>query len=258
MRALLIDAGNTRVTVRRLDGRDRLPRLPGDGEPAVVPLTDLGHRPTPVSDGDLRDLVAWLGGLARADDGAPLVLASVVPRLTDAVREALPAVEVIDHASRLPFVLGVADPAAVGADRLCNVAAAVGAGLDSALVIDAGTATTFDVLLDGVFAGGVIAPGMALAAAALGRQAARLPAEDFAEAPLVAATTTGAAMRAGAWHAGRGGVAAVAGGLRARYGELPVIVTGGLGVHLRDLGFHDPDWTLRGAAWIALRDARAD
>ncbi|MCP4571948.1 MAG: type III pantothenate kinase [bacterium] len=251
MKALVIDAGNTRLALRGLDGEDQLPRLcaaPG----TLRPLTDLGHVPTPHSKDELERLPQILGPLLDAAGSGPVVLSSVVPAVTAVVRSLRPGVTVIDHRTDLPFALAVGDPAAVGADRYCNVAAAVAAGLDSAMVIDAGTATTFDVLSGGKHLGGIIAPGMALAAEALGIRAARLPEEPFAEAPLIAATTTAAAMRAGAWHAGRGGVAAVAGGLLAAHGPLQVVVTGGLGSHLVDLGFHDGDWTLRGAAWLAL------
>lgn len=251
MRALIIDAGNTAIGVHRLDGADQFPRLPGEG---ARPLAELGRTTTPGTAEDLAELPGLLAPLLAEGAGEPVVLTSVVPAVTEAVLALRPDVVVVDHEIGLPFALAVADPAAVGADRYCNVAAAVAAGLDSALVVDAGTATTFDVLVAGVHLGGVIAPGMALAAEALGRRAARLPEEPFGEAPLVAAGTTSAAMRAGAWHAGRGGVAAVAGGLLARHGNLQVIVTGGLGIHLRDLGCYDGDWSLRGAAWLALRD----
>ena len=134
----------------------------------------------------------------------------------------------------------------MGADRLCNVAAAAAAGLGSALIVDAGTATTFDLLLDGVFVGGLIAPGMAFAARCLGERAARLAPVPFAAAPLAAGRSTAEAMAAGGWHAGMGGVRHIVAGLLARHGRLPVIVTGGLGAHLADLGPHrpglDPAW----------------
>jgi len=253
VKALVIDAGNSRITVRGLDGEDQFPRLPGADGPPLRALTELGDQPTPRTEEDLADLAAWFGALAASVDAAPVVLASVVPDVTGTVRSVFSGALVVDHTAALPFTCAVAEPASVGADRFCNVTAAVAAGLASALVIDAGTATTFDVLVDGVHLGGIIAPGMALAAEALGRGAAQLPVGEFAAAPLMAADSTSMAMRAGAWHAGRGGVAAVAGGLLATHGPLTVVVTGGLGVHLRDLGHHDADWTLRGAAWLALR-----
>jgi type III pantothenate kinase len=137
-------------------------------------------------------------------------------------------------------------------DRLCNVAAAAAAGLGSALIVDAGTATTFDILLDGSFIGGMIAPGMASAAAGLATQTARLDPVPFGPAAWTAGNDTESAMRAGAWHTGVGGIRHTVKGLVDRYGPLPVILTGGLGVHLVDAGWYfDPHWTLRGAAILS-------
>jgi len=63
---------------------------------------------------------------------------------------------------------------------------------------------------------------------------------------------TAAAMRAGAYHVGRNGVLATVAALRRHYGELPVIVTGGLGGMLDQQEWPvDPDWTVRGAAGLA-------
>ena len=177
----------------------------------------------------------------------------MVPACTEALTAALPTAAVVDHTLALPFAIGVAEPAAVGADRWCNVAAAVARGWRDALVVDAGTATTFDLLVGGCFVGGLIAPGMAFAARRLGEEAARLVPVPFAACPLVAGATTAAAMQAGAFHVGVRGVLGVIEGLLARYGARPVVVTGGLAAHLARPGWlHDPDWTLRGALTLAL------
>ncbi len=96
-------------------------------------------------------------------------------------------------------------------------------------MVDAGTATTFDLLRDGVFAGGLIAPGMAFAAQRLGETGARLAPVPFGPAPLDVGRSTAAALAAGGWHAGQGGVRRIVDGLLQRYGALPVVVTGGLG-----------------------------
>ncbi len=102
----------------------------------------------------------------------------------------------------------------------------------SALVVDAGTATTFDLLLDGEFVGGMIAPGMAFAARQLGEAAPMLEPVPFGPASWEVGPDTAAALTAGAWHTGVGGVLAAIAGIRAHYGALPVILTGGLGRHL--------------------------
>lgn len=252
MRALLVDVGNTRVVFaawREGDGQARWHE--GVWTPAAA-LERLATLSTPAG---AEDAIGFRREVARlvGESGARLLaLVSVVPRVDGYFEDLGIEVRRAGDPARLPFAHRLVDPAATGADRLCNVAAAVGAGLDGALVVDAGTATTIDVLRAGVFEGGVIAPGMAFALEAIGRRAARLWPVRFAEVPLVAGPGTEAALAAGAFHAGIGGVEALISGLQAAHGPLPVVVTGGLGRFLAAPGrFHDPDWTLRGAAMLA-------
>jgi len=253
MRVLILDAGNTRLRAALADHRGQWLR-PGclDG-PDLPPLARLDERPSAAAAGDPGPWLADLAARLRPDR---TVLVSVVPDLDPQLAAAVPGLVTAGLDCPLPFALDVEDPAAVGADRLCNVAAAAAAGLASALVVDAGTATTFDLLRDGVFAGGLIAPGMAFAARQLGEAGARLAPVPFGPAPLEVGRSTAAALAPGGWHAGQGGVRRIVTGLRERYGPLPVVVTGGLAAHLADLGRCDPDWTLRGA--LALGAPLAD
>lgn len=255
MQTLILDAGNTRINGAVWEdgaGRPFLVEPAGVALAPPVPLRAAGPFDHPNGVGP----AAFQASFSRVHEGLgrpSVVLATVVPEIMDLLPSDVRP-EVVDHTSDLPFVLDVLEPAQVGPDRLCNVAAAAGAGLGRALIVDAGTATTFDVLVDGVFTGGMIAPGMAFAAEKLGQTAARLDPVPFGPAGWAAGRDTGAAMAAGAWHAGTGGVRAVVAGLLDHYGELPVIVTGGLGRFLTDQGWYwDPDWTLRGAAIISGR-----
>jgi len=180
-------------------------------------------------------------------------LISVLPVIAQLLADQ-EGVVVADHERDLPFEFDVADISQVGPDRLCNMAAAASSGLSDALVVDAGTATTFDLLLDGVFRGGMIAPGMAFAARQIGEVAARLEPVPFGPTSWDVGRGTEDAMAAGAWQAGIGGVLAVVTGLKCRYGDLPVIITGGLGHHLQIPGSYlDPQWTLRGGAILSIR-----
>jgi pantothenate kinase type III len=256
MKALIVDAGNTRVTCAAWDGaRQRPARVEGAGHSLAppVPLRELGFLDHPV---DLVGEKAFRDSFRKIYTEAgrpPVVLTSVVPRVAGMLPDGLD-MEIVDHTSDLPFILGVSEPDQVGPDRLCNVAAAAAAGLSRALVVDAGTATTFDLLLDGVFVGGMIAPGMALAARKLGETASRLNPVAFGPVPWEVGSDTESAMAAGAWHTGTGGVRAVVKGILARYGDMPVIMTGGLGAHFEDSAWYfDPHWTLRGAAILSNR-----
>jgi len=252
LKALIADAGNTRVAFAAWTAADAMPRQRNGVWSPVKPLRALASLATPRDAATEAAFIDEARAVLAGARGAPLVLVSVVPRVDALLAEAGFEVRPVNHASALPFSHRLREPAATGADRLCNVAAAVAAGLDSALIVDAGTATTCDVLVDGVFEGGLIAPGMAFALEQIGRQAARLRPLPFAEAPLVAGPDTESALAAGAFHAGVGGVEALINGLQRAHGSLPVVLTGGLARFLARPGRHlDEQWTLRGAACLA-------
>lgn len=253
MKALVIDAGNSCVTCAAWEGDHQRPALRAGRLVPPVLLEIQGTLSHPGNGSGNRDFVTGLDRIHQAAGRPPVILVSVVPQVEALVPSGVDLI-VVDHDSRLPFELDVADPGQVGPDRLANMAAAAAAGLSRALVVDAGTATTFDLLIDGVFLGGMIAPGMAFAAQKIGETASRLAPVPFGPAPWEVGRDTGTAMAAGAWHSGTGGVRAVIGGLQDRYGPLPVILTGGLGVYFDDPGWYfDPHWTLRGAAILSNR-----
>lgn len=249
MTAHILDVGNSRSKLFRWDGPQQ---APGAG-PACPPLLEqVGQWATPRPGGDWSALREGVRGACGPAGGNVLVLATVVPEVLGAIQDAVPQLVVVDHRSARPFACRLEDQAAVGADRYCNMAAAAGAGLRDALVVDVGTATTFDLLLAGVFEGGLIAPGPEFALESLARHAARLEPVPFGPQPLEVGRNTREALARGGWNAGSGGIDRCIEGLRDRYGRLPVILTGGLGRHF--LGpdrFYDPHFTLRGAAVLA-------
>ncbi|WP_102374542.1 type III pantothenate kinase [Raoultibacter massiliensis] len=131
------------------------------------------------------------------------ILSSVVPDLTDIWVGAL-AVE----CGRKPFVVGPGlktglkmhynDPSEVGSDRVATLVAAREAYGYPLIVVDLGTTTNFDVLDgEGAFAGGVIAPGIALSAKALAQAAARLPVIEIKVPSSTIGKSTREAMQAG-------------------------------------------------------------
>jgi type III pantothenate kinase len=200
-------------------------------------------------------------GLAP-DQLAGVAIASVVPDL-DFVW-----LKLSEHYLRLePFLLTpdspglppieLLDPAAVGADRLCNAAAAFELTGGAAIVVDFGTATTFDIVgVDGAFRGGLILPGPQTALRNLHQSAAKLPKVALAFPPKVIGTSTETAMQSGLlW----GTVAQVEGlivRIRAELaaegqpGPVPVYATGGFGRllcrHLPSVEAHLPYLVLYG------------
>ena len=89
----------------------------------------------------------------------------------------------IDARAKLPIKLDVEEPFTVGADRIANTLAASRIHKRDAIVVDLGTATTYDcITADGSFLGGVIQPGIMISADTLFRRTAQLPATDIVPA----------------------------------------------------------------------------
>jgi type III pantothenate kinase len=131
-------------------------------------------------------------------------IGSVVPRMTAPLAEACERwlqarrVTVIDGASPLPIELDVEEPRTVGADRIVNTLAASRLFGRDAIVVDLGTATTFDcITAHGVFLGGVIAPGVLVMAETLFRRTSKLPATELVPPKQVIGKNTSECIRAG-------------------------------------------------------------
>jgi len=187
-------------------------------------------------------------------------IASVVPRVTAPLMTACkqwlrdkPVIEV-DGRSKLPITLDVEEPLTVGADRIVNTLAASRLFKRDAIVVDLGTATTFDcITADGVFLGGVIAPGVLVMLETLVRRTAKLPATELVLPKRVIGRRTEECIRAGVMY---GAADSIDGIVRRIKGEWPrpamplVIGTGGLSETFqplcRELNQIDPYLTLRG------------
>ena len=137
------------------------------------------------------------------DSIAAATIASVVPPVTPIVVETCQrhlGVEaaVIDAATPLPIRLDVEEPLAVGADRIVNTFAAARLYHADTIAVDLGTATTFDCIsADGVFRGGVIAPGVRTGAETLVRRTAKLPRVDLEPPAAVIGRRSETAIRSG-------------------------------------------------------------
>jgi type III pantothenate kinase len=187
-------------------------------------------------------------------------IASVVPRVTGPLVEACRTwlngkpVVVVDGNAKLPIKLDVEEPLTVGADRIANTLAASQILRCDAIVVDLGTATTFDcITADGVFLGGVIAPGVLMMAEALVRRTAKLPATELVLPKKIIGRRTEENIRAGVMY---GAADAIDGIVRRIKAEWPgksapvVIATGGLAETFkplcREIEQVDPFLTLRG------------
>ncbi|WP_135466461.1 type III pantothenate kinase [Crenalkalicoccus roseus] len=158
------------------------------------------------------------------------------------------------------FEIRVDRPAEVGADRLLNALAAHHHYRGPLVVIDFGTATTFDVVdEDGAYLGGVIAPGINLSLEALHKAAARLPRIGIGRPQAVIGRDTIAAMQSGIFWGYVGMIEGIVARIRSEHeAPLKVIATGGLAPLFAEgttiIERIDPDITLEGLRLIAARN----
>ena len=159
----------------------------------------------------------------------------------------------------LGLKINVDRPGAVGADRLVNAVAAHAAYKGALIVVDFGTATTFDVVSpEGDYEGGVIAPGANLSAEALHQAAALLPRVAIHRTQTVIGKDTVPAMQSGLFWGYIGLIETIVARIREEYGQpMTVIATGGLAnlfyKQTPVIEHLDPDLTIRGLAMIHAR-----
>ena len=245
---LALDVGNTEITV----GLFR-----GDTLTAHWRLTTHPDR-TP------EEWAAALEGFLHHAGHSPnevraAILASVAPMVTQAVLEGVGKATGVRPASvgpetALPVTLDVDEPLSVGADRLINVLAAVSLYAADAIVVDFGTATTFDCLTsDARFIGGVIMPGLRTSADQLTRRAAKLPATELKPPARVIGRRTEECIQAGVLYGTADAVDGIVRRIRAEWprGTRPIVVaTGGLAAQIapftETIEQVEPDLTLHG------------
>ena len=247
---LAFDVGNSETTVGLCDGlrvRKRW-RI----------TTDATRTPDEV----FVTLVGLLGtsGVDRTKVRAS-VIGSVVPAVTAPLAEACKRLSgkraiIVDGRSKLPITLDVDEPQTVGADRIANTLAASRLHKRDCIVVDLGTATTYDcITADGVFIGGVIAPGVQMSAESLFRKTSKLPATEIVPPKSVIGKRTEECIRAGVVL---GSAEAIDGLVRRIKAAWPrrrtprVIATGGLAPAFAELCGQfdevDQDLTLKGLA----------
>ncbi|MGH7427898.1 MAG: type III pantothenate kinase [Candidatus Methylomirabilaceae bacterium] len=185
-------------------------------------------------------------------------IASVVPPLTSVLVEMCERhlgirVAVIDARSPLPIRLDVEEPLTVGADRIVNTLAAAQLFHRDTVAVDLGTATTFDcITAEGVFVGGVIAPGVTTAAETLVRRTAKLPRVDLERPPNVIGKRTETCLRSGIFFGAVDTIDGIVERIRREWQRpnLLVVATGGLatliGPHCRTVERTEPFLTLYG------------
>ncbi len=255
---LAIDAGNTNLVFA----------LVKDGE--IRARWRIATDPRRTAD----EYVVWLRQLLElegysTDDVTEVIIGTVVPR-------ALHNLEVLSQKyfgveplvagqgeAAWPMALDVDEPQSVGADRALNVIAAHAKHQGDLIVIDFGTATTFDVVdFSGAYKGGIIAPGINLSLDALVSAAAKLPRIAIAapQDESVVGRTTETQMLIGVYWGYVAMIEGLVARLKAEIGRpVTVISTGGLAVLFDEqtdvFDVIEPDLTIQGLALLAAATA---
>ena len=261
---LAVDIGNTNITLGIVSG-------------GVLSAT---RRAATTRGATADELELLLDGLLALDGRSlaaidAMAVASVVPALTAAAeavagRRGIPVL--VASAGSVPLAVRVDRPGEVGADRIVNALAAARLYGAPAVVVDFGTATTFDCVgPDGAYLGGAIAPGLELGLEALASRTAKLPRIELVTPDRAIGRDTVSAMQSGTIF----GYQALASGLLARIraelaesagvgpSDVRAILTGGLSAAPWATGIEgvdviDPDLTLKGLAILYSEVAGGD
>jgi len=181
----------------------------------------------------IRELFSFSG--YRYDDVGDIILSSVVPALTGVLERLANS-----YFNLKPYIVGPGiktgmsiqyeNPKEVGADRIVNAVAGYERYGTALIIVDFGTATTFDLVnARGQYCGGVIAPGIMISAEALFQKASKLPRIEVVKPPSIIAKNTVGAMQAGIYYGYVGMVDEIVSRMKAESRENPrVIATGGL------------------------------
>jgi type III pantothenate kinase len=240
----------------------------------MILLFDIGNTHTHVGLADVRRVVkqadiptlAWFGGgvaarvekFAGKNKIAGAILCSVVPRATPLARKLVRAGWKLDALElNAKTIRGVGidypKPNSIGPDRLANAVAARARFGAPVVVVDFGTAVTFDVVdARGNYVGGIIAPGLAAMTNYLHEKTALLPKIEIRDIKTAIGKSTEEAMLIGAVHGYRGLIRGLLGELKRelKIKKLPVVATGGyaklIAAKLPEISAVAPDLTLEG------------
>ncbi len=219
------------------------------------------------------DYAVWLTQLCRMD-GIPFgdldacIISSVVPQARFNFRNLarryldIEPMFIGESSVELGVPIRIARPEQVGADRLVNAVGAHAQHKGALIVVDSGTATTFDIVgADGGFEGGIISPGINLSMRALHDAAASLPRIAIQRPPQVIGQDTVSAMQSGIFLGYLDLIDGLIRRIKAEYTEpMTVIGTGGVASlfegESEEIDIYDPDVTIRGLIEIYRRNKK--
>jgi type III pantothenate kinase len=215
---IAVDIGNSRTVSGQLRGQKVLRR-------SAIPTRNLRT---------LSQARRWAQALKKAWGGPDTVVSSVVPGVDSnvkrALREAFQVAPLFVDVKKDPGLpVHYKKPSEIGADRVVNALAAKTLYGAPVIVVDYGTATTFDIVdAQGGYKGGVILPGVGISLQALHEKTAKLPLIPFAKVNKPIGLTTQEGIRSGIYFGTRGATREILQGIRKQLGKAaPAVATGG-------------------------------
>lgn len=248
---LVMDVGNTNITLGVFCGEKlevtfrmttKIPRTSDEYGIIVTDLLRLNH--------------------VEVADIQAVVISSVVPNvmhsLTSAILKYIKVTPIIVAPGvRTGIRVATEDPRSTGADRIVDAVGAYELYGGPVIVIDYGTATTYDLVdADGAFVAGVTAPGIRTSAQALWKDAAKLPEIEIVKPKTILAQETISSMQAGIVFGQIGQTEYIVKHIKdeASYDHIKVVATGGLGKIIASetdcIDVYDPNLTLQGMRLI--------
>lgn len=253
---LVIDVGNTNITCGVYEGETLkttfriTTKIPRTSDEYGMMLTDL----------------LKMNGIEKKQiEGC--IIASVVPKVMHALNSAcIRYIEcnplVVGPGTKTGIKITTDNPREIGADRIVDVVAAYEKYGGPVLVMDFGTATTYDLVTeDGCFGVGITAPGIGISAKALWEDTAKLPEIEIKKPKSILAKETVSSMQAGLVYGQIGQTEYIVGQVKKESGlsNLKVVATGGLGRIIADetdvIDIYDKTLTLDGLRIIYQKNA---
>lgn len=248
---LAVDVGNTDVTFGIFDGKDLIARFRFT---VKVPRTSDEY-------GELLCNILEQRGFSPVDV-KEVIIASVVPKMmysfTSGIIKYLHCQPVVVGAgTKTGIRINTINPKEIGPDRIVDAVSAYEQYGGPVIVVDFGTATTYDLVTeDGTFQGGVISPGIRISANALWNDTANLPEIEIKNPGYIIAKETVSSMQAGLFYGTIGQSEYIIRKIKEEAGlpEAKVVATGGLGKIVADftdeIQVYDADLTLKGLLYI--------
>lgn len=248
---LTIDVGNTNITLGVFDGETmvgtfrintKISRTSDEYGVVIGELMELNH--------------------INRDGISNVIIASVVPALMHSLTSSIikyfnvkPII--VEAGIKTGIRVATENPKQIGADRIVDAAAAYHLYGGPVLVLDFGTATTYDMVDEkGAFVAGVTAPGIRISAKALWQDAAKLPEIEIKKPKNILAKETISSMQAGLVYGQIGQTEYIVKNMirESGYENVKVVATGGLGGMIAKetdcIDIYDPDLTLKGMRLI--------